>query len=88
MARWGKGSVSWSDEDIETVKRLRAADAPLKDIAEAVGRNYGAVNNFIQRYGDRFGIKVKRRNQAASGLISSYNGAVPYLHWSITKPWK
>lgn len=91
MGRYAKGAVAWSDKDIETVRKLRAADVPLKDIGVAVGRSRGAVANFIARYGDRFNIKVKRSNQRGkvfSNTLSSYNGSVPYLHWTITKPWK
>lgn len=84
MARWAKGGVSWTPEQIETLKAMRASGEPTKAIAKALGKTPSATSNFIQRYGHRYGIAVDRR----SNIQREYNGAVPYLHWSITKPWR
>lgn len=86
MPRWERGCVSWTPEQIDIVRDMRASGACNKDIADAVGKSYGATNNFIQRYADRYNIVTKRRG--VKGFESSYNGSVPYLHWSITKPWR
>lgn len=85
MARWAKGGVSWTPQQIETLKAMRASGEPTKAIAEAIGKTPSATSNFIQRYGDRYGITVDRRCSSQQGY---YNGSVPYLHWIITKPWR
>ena len=92
MGRYAKGGVSWSDKDIKTLIRMRAAGKPIKIIAKAVNRSPSAVSNFVARYGDRFGISVSRQKfhggKGVKNFNDIYNGSVPYLHWTITKPWK
>lgn len=81
MARFDKGSVSWSDEDIKTLKKMKNDGSSMKDIANAVGRSYSATSTFIQRHGDRFGIVVQRRSKPAK----DFNDICFRL---MTKPWK
>ena len=88
MARWKRGQSSWTDEEINKLRSLRNNGADMTTISKEIGKSYGACNNFIQRYADRYGIKTKRRNQASKAAYSEYNGPVPYLHWTITKPWR
>jgi transposase-like protein len=38
----------WSQEDMETVRRMRAENRPLREIARAVKRHTGSVMNLIQ----------------------------------------
>lgn len=84
MARWAKGGVSWTPEQIETLKAMRASGEPTKAIAKALGKTPSATSNFIQRYGHRYGIAVDRR----SNTQRDNSGSIPYLHWMITKPWR
>jgi len=88
VARWERGQTGWSSEEIDKLRKLRNSGADLTKISKELNKSYSACSNFIQRYADRYGIKTKRRNQAAKNFYTEYNGPVPYLHWSITKPWR
>ena len=88
MARFTRGQVGWTDTEIEKLRELRNSGVDLKTIGKELNKSPSACSNFIQRYADRYNIKTNRRGQHDSGFYNTYNGSVPYLHWSITKPWR
>ena len=88
MARIEKGSVGWTEKEIQTLKQMRADKIPMKEIAAVIGKSPSACFNFVQRYGDRFGISVDRKKGTQTACtVDNWHGSVPYLHWTITKSW-
>lgn len=88
MARIKKGNIGWTEKEIATLKEMRSNKRPVKEIAQVLNKSPSACFNCVQRYGDRFGITVDRKKGSQKACtIDNWLGSVPYLHWTITKPW-
>lgn len=87
MART-KGAHTWSDEEISIVRRLRRQGAQITDIGEAIGRKPHCVSDWLRRYAKDYNIPAKEKPRVNLAQFErEWYGSVPYLHWTITKPW-
>ena len=77
-------------ETIETIRTMRRNEASLAEIAQATGLKRNQIAHFLNRYGATYGIAVrtKAKNRQVSEFDKQWQGSVPYLHWTITKPWR
>lgn len=86
-------SSSWSDHQIEKLKKLYKQGASLDAIAEAVGKQSTTVRQFVSRNRQKLGLErrngqsVRPSHLTGEEFEKAWAGPVPYLHWSITQPW-
>ena len=83
---------AWSEKDLETLQRMLAKGDTSTMIAEAVGRKPSTVRQYIRNNARKLKLKlppIKGRGKRAMAVFErEWYGSVPYLHWSITKPWR
>ena len=84
-----EGSHNWSDWEISTLRQLRRKGVPMDDIAAKLNRKTHCVADWLRRYADEYCIPICRRPPIDKAQFEKdWYGPVPYLHWTITKPWK
>ena len=103
MAQTKRIVVVWTPEDIQELVKLYLDGVPLEDLAAQVGKSYASTKAKITSlrksgwdlpYRDQKLIQAKRRKTMESGerkvtaFDREYQGAVPFGHWMITKPWR
>jgi hypothetical protein len=103
MATTKRIAVTWTQEDIDNLVKLYLEGIPLEALAERVGKSYGATKAKITvlrksgvdlPYRDQKLIQSTRRKtlnlgeKKKSPFDREYQGAVPFGHWMITKPWR
>ena len=86
---------NWTEEQICTLRRMVAQGATSKQISEAIGKKPAAVRKVIGKRKDDLELTlppIRGRNPTPRPTTTDFEkqwyGSVPYLHWSITKPWK
>jgi IS30 family transposase len=86
------GREAWSDEDVKTLRKMVAKGETSTAIAEAVGRNPSTVRQYIRNNARKLGLHLPpirgRGEKNMASFDREWYGSVPYLHWSITKPWR
>lgn len=91
------GMTAWSDEHIEIMRRMLADGCSSTEIGKAVDRKPSSVRAYIARNKTILDLTlpdIKGRTSKgmprydATKFEKEWSGSVPYLHWSITKPWK
>lgn len=88
MART-KGAHCWSDEEIDTLRRLRRQGVTMQKISEELGKKPHCIFDWLRRYAHEYNIPTKEKPRVNMKKFNKeWYGAVPYLHWSITKPWR
>lgn len=102
MATTKRIVVTWTQEDIDNLVKLYLDGVPLEELAERVGKSYASTKAKITSlrksgmdlpYRDQKLIQSRRRKTMANGekkqtpFDREYQGAVPFGHWMITKPW-
>lgn len=102
MAETKRIFVEWTKEDIDELLKLYLDGVPLEDLAAEIGKSYASTKAKITAlrksgmeipYRDQKLIQAKRRQTMSTGrkkqtaFDKEYQGAVPFGHWSITKPW-
>lgn len=103
MATTKRTVVIWTQEDIEKLVKLYLDGVPLEELADRVGKSYASTKAKITLlrqsgmhlpYRDQKLIQARRRKTMSSGdkklsaFDKEYQGAVPFGHWMITKPWR
>jgi len=84
-----KGSHCWSDHEIDTLRRMKRKDAPTREIAHVLGKPEHSIYDFMFLYAEDYGIPIRRKPQVdIEQFNKDWHGPVPYLHWTITKPWR
>lgn len=83
----------WPDEHITILRRMLAEGKPSHVIAEKLGRKASSVRRYVSYNKDRMGFvmgNVQGRGERVDMMEfeRDWKGPVPYLHWSITKPWR
>ena len=58
---WGMSYRKWTDEEIETVRRMWSSGERVEDISEAVDRSPGSIYELVKRHRGEPGFE-KRRN--------------------------
>jgi len=91
------GMTAWSDKHIDIMRRMVAEGRSSTEIGKAVGRKPTTVRAYIKRNRAILNLTVANiqgrtaydmPRYDATKFEKEWSGAVPYLHWSITKPWK
>lgn len=62
----------WSDEDTDTVIRMKNEGKDVSAIAEAVGRTESSVKIYIDRIAGRFGAQVKRGHEKLNETLQEF----------------
>jgi hypothetical protein len=82
---------AWNEKDLETLRRMLAEGATSTEIGEAVGRNPATVRQYIRNNAHKLELLLPairgRGEKPVASFDKQWYGSVPYLHWSITKPW-
>lgn len=84
---------NWETEQVETFVQMWNENYYVKDIAEALGKTHESVKMFAQRNKESLGLKPKINFKAPAKSFRpewdrEWYGAVPFGHWTITKPWR
>ena len=85
----------WDDALEAEFSRLWKAGHKCKDIAKALGKSTPSIRNYASRHRERLGLEVRDGNEwknwrvikNPTELDREWLGAVPFGHWTITKPW-
>jgi len=93
----------WTQEALDKLVELYLEGVPLEELAQRIGASYPSTKAKITMlrksgmdlpYRDQKLIQSTRRNTMNLGekkltaFDREYQGAVPFGHWSITKPWR
>lgn len=102
MAHTKRILVEWTQADIDELVTLYLDGVPLEELAERIGKSYPSTKAKITAlrksgmdlpYRDQKLIQATRRKTMNLGekrltpFDREYQGAVPFGHWVITKPW-
>ena len=94
--------VEWTQADIDELVSLYLEGVPLEELAERIGKSYPSTKAKLTTlrksgvdlpYRDQKLIQATRRKtmnlgeKRVTAFDLEYQGAVPFGHWSITKPW-
>lgn len=85
-------SRPWSDKDIATLCKLWKQGVTTKNIAIEVNRKPEAVRQYVYLNKKKLGLTGRSQQETQIFRVETefdreYRGAVPFGHWSITKPW-
>ena len=92
---------NWTEEEVAILVTMYNENMSYDDIGHRLNKTWGAVKNavakrrrkgftdlpyrnkdkVIRTYEEEFGLKTSLFDRA-------WQGAVPFGHWSITKPWR
>jgi len=85
----------WNESEIELLVDLWGKGFTTKQVAHELGRTSAQVRVYVSRHREE--LNLERRSEyfrvmtPTSSVITEFEkewqGSVPYLHWSITKPW-
>jgi len=89
----------WTESEIKVLTDMWKNGFSTKEIAHELGRNKVQVKSFVSRKRSELGLEPRtsynqrldvedRKSEYDKWLDRMWKGSVPYLHWSITKPWK
>lgn len=91
------GMTAWSEEHITIMRKMLAEGKSSADIGKAIGRKASSVRAYVNRNKQLLKLSCGEiRGRPKHGMPrydetefeKQWSGCVPYLHWSITKPWK
>lgn len=57
---WGTCYRKWTDEEVETVRRMWSSGERVEDISEAVDRSPGSIYEFVKRHRGEPGFDKRR----------------------------
>jgi len=84
--------ATWNEQDLLTLRRMLAKGHTSTEIGDAVGRNATTVRQFVRNNADKLELDMPliqgRYRYNPKQFNKQWKGSVPYLHWSITKPWR
>jgi len=95
--------VNWDQDKVKQLIELYLDNIPMDDIGGIIGVSYASTKAKITAlrksgvdlpYRDTKLLAQRRRETIANGgkppteFDREYQGAVPFGHWTITKPWR
>lgn len=84
--------MSWSSEDIQVLRKMVAKGFTSKEIGDALGRKPEAIRQYIHKNANHLQLELPplrgRGDRCVKQFDREWYGAVPYLHWAMTKPWR
>ena len=87
--RAGGNPRDWSDNSINTLRRLRNKGYTLAEISAALNRSKRSISWFIHQHGSHFGISSQEKASIFNlkAFESEWAGCLPKDHWAF-KSWK
>ena len=95
-----KDATKWTRDRIDKLVSLWKQNLHTREIATRMCLPGDVVSGYVYRHGKKLGIsprtkawykeqgfKFGRRTNADKSFDEAWAGAVPFGHWTITKPW-
>lgn len=89
------GSIKWSPQQVELLKKLWHEGVSSLDIALKLGKSACSVRGYVSRNRKSLGLEKRQdahnlhlRPRSVQDFERQWIGSVPFGHWMITKPWK
>lgn len=85
--------TTWTDEQVQTLVTMWTQGATKRQIANKLDKSVNAIKMYLERHRNELGLKRKcdinqRPKSQRPQFDREWYGAVPFGHWSITKPWR
>ena len=79
----------YSDDDISTLIEMWKDGYTASVIAEELDKSTQSVRQFLYRNRQRYGFEKRQSGNpfVQTAFDKQWYGAVPFGHWTITKPW-
>ena len=95
-----KDATKWTQDRIDKLVSLWKQNLQTREIATRMCLPGDVVSGYVYRHGKKLGISPRtktwykehgfrfgRRTNADKSFEQDWSGAVPFGHWTITKPW-
>tara|TARA_R110000823_G_scaffold77781_4_gene177389 strand:+ start:396 stop:746 length:351 start_codon:yes stop_codon:yes gene_type:complete len=88
-----KFGARWSGRDIDRLKELWVTDKTIAQIGDLMNRTPTSIQSYLKKNREALQLKKRprggalRRKRTTVLFDKDWNGAVPFGHWSIIKPW-
>ena len=83
---------TWSEKDVLTLRRMLLDGKTSPEIGKALNKSAATVRQWMSNNRTSIEDVLMERPRNGGRFYCSFEkqwkGSVPYLHWSITKPWR
>ena len=83
---------TWDEKDVLTLRRMLLQGKTSTEIGNTLHKSAATVRQYISNNKTKLeDVLIHRATQGGRPYKSfdkEWQGSVPYLHWSMTKPWR
>lgn len=80
----------YTEQDVKTLVRMWQDGYTASEIGQTLNKSIASVRQFAHRNRKRLNLEIREGGKPMSKTTfeQAWQGSVPHLHWTITKPWR